>query len=305
VAAPAEPQLDAVVDHPLAPHPLADAELGEQVDRPLLEHAGADTVLDVVARAVLEDDRLDALSVQQLSEREPRRTGAHDADLGAAHGVRCEPSAIRPLAALLVLALALAAAPRALADADPPSDVLLAADYYLPYQPRTAPAFARALRTALKRTKRAGLPLKVAIVSTPADLGAVPAYLGQPQKYADFLNKELPGVGRKPLLVVQPFGFGGDDLVGAEDALQGLQVDTGHGANGLVATAVVAVQRIAKASGHPIKPVATPKLSGGGAPRSSSGGTSALLYVIPVTLVLLALVVATLRGRRQRPTGKA
>ena len=151
-----------------------------------------------------------------------------------------------------------AAAPRALADADPPSDVLLASDYYLPYQPTTAPAFARALRTALARTKRAGLHLKVAIVSTPADLGAVPAYLGQPQKYADFLNKELPGIGRKPLLVVQPFGFGGDDLVGAENALQGLGVDTGHGSNGLVATAVVAIQRIAKATGHPIDPAAWP-----------------------------------------------
>jgi len=238
--------------------------------------------------------------VQQLPEGQPRRTGAHDAHLGAAHGLRCEPSAIRVLAAVLVLVLVLAAAPRALADADPPSDVLLASDYYLPYQPRTAPAFSRALRTALARTRRAGLHLKVAIVSTPADLGAVPAYLGQPQKYADFLNKELPGIGRKPLLVVQPFGFGGDDLVGAENALQGLGVDTGHGSNGLVATAVVAIQRIAKATGHPIEPVAVPKLTGGGAPRSSSGGTSPLLYVIPVTLVLVALMVATLRARRAR-----
>ena len=43
-----------------------------------------------------------------------------------------------------------------------------------------------------------------------------------------------------------------------------------------------------------------PKLTGGGAPRSSSGGTSPLLYVIPVTLVLVALMVATLRARRAR-----
>ncbi|HEY3188591.1 MAG TPA: hypothetical protein VGJ70_14015 [Solirubrobacteraceae bacterium] len=202
-----------------------------------------------------------------------------------------------------MLALALAAAPPAFADADPPSDVLIAQDYYLPYQPKTEPAFARALRTALKRTKAAGLRLKVAIVSTPADLGSVPAFLGQPQKYADFLNKELPGIGRKPLLVVQPFGFGGDDLIGAEDALQGLQIDTDHGSNGLVATAVVAIQRIAKATGHPIETVAVPPLTGGGAPRSSSHGTSPLLYVIPVTLVLVALGVATLRGRRQKPAG--
>jgi hypothetical protein len=47
------------VDDPFAVHPLAHARVAEKVDRPLLEDAGADPVLDVVATPVLEDDRLD------------------------------------------------------------------------------------------------------------------------------------------------------------------------------------------------------------------------------------------------------
>jgi hypothetical protein len=70
-----------VVDHPLAQQAVAHAELDEQVDGALLEHAGADTVLDVVARAVLEDDGVDALAVQQRAEDEARRAGPDDPDL--------------------------------------------------------------------------------------------------------------------------------------------------------------------------------------------------------------------------------
>ena len=47
VALAVELQLDAVVDDALALQPLADARLDEQIDRALLEHAGADPVLDV------------------------------------------------------------------------------------------------------------------------------------------------------------------------------------------------------------------------------------------------------------------
>ncbi len=76
-------QLDAVVDQPFAPQPLADADLVQQVDRALLEDAGADPLLDVLAAPVLEDDRVDALEVQQMREHQPGGTGADDPDLGA------------------------------------------------------------------------------------------------------------------------------------------------------------------------------------------------------------------------------
>ena len=56
-----ELQLDAVVHEALACQPLAHARLGEEIDDALLEHARADARLDVLAAAVLEDHRLDAL----------------------------------------------------------------------------------------------------------------------------------------------------------------------------------------------------------------------------------------------------
>ena len=61
----------------------ADAGLVEQVDRALLEHAGADAAAHVVARCALEDHAVDAVAVQQLPEQQAGRAGADDHDLGA------------------------------------------------------------------------------------------------------------------------------------------------------------------------------------------------------------------------------
>ncbi len=77
----AEAQLDALVHEPLAVQPVGHAQLGEQIDRALLEHAGAHAPLDVLARAVLEHDRVDPARVQQRPEHEPRWPGADDRDL--------------------------------------------------------------------------------------------------------------------------------------------------------------------------------------------------------------------------------
>ena len=78
-----ELQVDAAVHDPLAPQPLRHTRPLEQVDGSLLEHAGADARLDVLAAAVLEHDRLDPGPVQQRSEDEPGGAGADDRDLGA------------------------------------------------------------------------------------------------------------------------------------------------------------------------------------------------------------------------------
>ena len=76
-----ELELDAVVDDPLALHPLADARLDEEVGGALLEHAGADALLDVLAAAGLEHDRLDPLALEQPREHQAGRARADDADL--------------------------------------------------------------------------------------------------------------------------------------------------------------------------------------------------------------------------------
>ncbi len=83
VALPTEPQLDAVMDHTLLLHTVTDTRLVQQVDRVLLQHARPDPLLDVVAAADLEHDRLDALQVQKVREHKPRRSGPDDPDLCA------------------------------------------------------------------------------------------------------------------------------------------------------------------------------------------------------------------------------
>ena len=66
---------------PFAVHARADAGLVEQIDRDLLDHAGADAAEHVVAGVPLEDDVVDAGLVQQLAEQQAGRTGADDGDL--------------------------------------------------------------------------------------------------------------------------------------------------------------------------------------------------------------------------------
>src|SRR5207245_699458 len=90
-----ELQLDALVDDPLALHALADPRLAQEIGGALLEHARPYALLDVLAAAVLEDDGVDALEVQQVRERQPGRAGADDPDLrahqpsAASSSVRC------------------------------------------------------------------------------------------------------------------------------------------------------------------------------------------------------------------------
>ena len=102
--APVEAQLEAVVDEALAVQALGDAGLVEQVDGRLLEHAGAHARLDVLARARLEHDRLDALQVQQVGQQQPGRAGPHDPDLGVHHPPASASASTRWATANAVLA---------------------------------------------------------------------------------------------------------------------------------------------------------------------------------------------------------
>ena len=56
--------------------------------------------------------------------------------------------------------------------------------------------------------KRAGFPIKVALIASPVDLGVIPDLFGKPQQYADFLDQEISFQGKQPLLVVMAAGYG-------------------------------------------------------------------------------------------------
>jgi hypothetical protein len=72
--------------HALAREPRADADLVHQVDRALLEHAGADALDDVLLAPVVDDYGIDAALVQQVAEHEAGGAGPDNADLGALQG---------------------------------------------------------------------------------------------------------------------------------------------------------------------------------------------------------------------------
>jgi hypothetical protein len=199
----------------------------------------------------------------------------------------------------VAVALALAPAP-AFADADPASDVLLLQDVYLPYAPGVPKPLGTAITNLLKTTRKAGFPLKVAIIATPQDLGAIPQFFGKPQSYAPFLEREIAFNTRKPLLVVMPAGYGAAALPsGTETALQGLAPPKSGNGDALGRSAVEAILRLAKAGGHPVPAPKLPEAGGGG------GGTSPLIvFGVPVVLLAIGGLLGALR-RRQTPAAEA
>src|ERR1700759_3639466 len=116
---------------------------------------------------------------------------------------------VRVIAAAIVLALGwgwLAASARA--DGDPASDVLATQSLFLP-QDAGIPADRQAqLQRLLQEAARRGFPVRLAVIASPVDLGAITELWGQPAAYADFLGQELSLVYRGMLLVVMPNGYG-------------------------------------------------------------------------------------------------
>jgi hypothetical protein len=200
------------------------------------------------------------------------------------------------LALLLGVAVLAAAAPAVLADADPPSDVLLLQTVYYPYQPPVSEKLRRTLDKVVAASQKAGYPVKVALVESQVDLGAIPQLFGRPAEYAPFLGREIAFKSKNPLLVIMPAGIATNNVSAkAQQAIQGIKIDASKQSDGLVAAAIEAIPKMATASGHPVPAVPVPS-SGGG--KKAGGGTSPLIvFGAPVLLVALAALVAALRRR--------
>jgi hypothetical protein len=107
----------------------------------------------------------------------------------------------------LVALLFLLVVPAAHADGDPASDVLLAANVFLPY-PAPSSAAAGALDREVGAAYSRGHRVKVAVIASEQDLGAIPSLFGKPQEYAKFLGQELQLYYVGPLLIVMHAGYG-------------------------------------------------------------------------------------------------
>ena len=189
----------------------------------------------------------------------------------------------------LAVAASLAAGPaRAYADGDPASDVLLEENVFFPYAHPTDPRLERELGAAAAAGARAGVPIKVALIGSPVDLGAITALWREPQRYADYLDTEISFSQRQPLLVVMPGGYGHQSLSGQADAaVARLRLPTGATGDDLARAAIIAIEQIAAAEGHPISVADAPTAASGGS------GTTAIL----VAVLSLAALASPLRSR--------
>ncbi len=195
-------------------------------------------------------------------------------------------------AAALVLLLPAAAR----ADGDPASDYLYTQSLFLPLDGSIPKASEAQLRALLREAKAKGYPVRVAVIGSRADLGAVPSLYGRPDRYAPFLGQEIRFLFKGPLLVVMPGGYGfyrlAHDTTAAEKALAALPPPAQ--APDLARAAVPAVQRLAALQGVEL---ATPPLA-----KSGGGGseTRDRIVIAIGALVVAALVAAGLRWRGRR-----
>ena len=221
--------------------------------------------------------------------------------------IRNHSARLRYLSTALALAVgftSLTLPALARADGDPASDVLATQSLFLPADAGVTFAHENQLNGALTSAASSGLPMRVAIIASKADLGSVTALWRQPQTYAHFLGEELSLLYRGTLLVVMPDGFGlygpAHAVAAGHSALAGLHPAAGGQVLGTAALS--AVQRVAAAAGHPVTVPAAATV----APGSNSGSTGAvpiLVFVLGVALIAVAWT-ASLRARPPRLPGR-
>jgi hypothetical protein len=200
----------------------------------------------------------------------------------------------RPLCAVLVAGVALCTlvvpATPALGDADPASDVLLGENVFYPYDPPVSSHLQAELNQETAAAHRGHFALKVALIDTPVDLGAIPSFFEKPKQYAAFLDQEISFAGKVPLLVVMPNGYGAADMSSTgETIVASLPPPAGHTSNALAEAAIAGVRKLSNAARHPVN------ASGAGA--STSGRSVALpLVILAAVCVLIAGAIIALRS---------
>jgi hypothetical protein len=202
--------------------------------------------------------------------------------------------------AAAILATVLAAAllcPLALGDADPASDVLVGANVFYPYGALVTGELRKALDAETQAAGRAGFPIKVALIASPPDLGAVTALFGRPRQYATFLDQEFGFLSNPhpPLLVVMADGYGVAGLPAASTAAaRSLPAPAGGRVDDLARAAILAVRRLATAAGHSLPRIS---LAGGG---GGAAGSGVIIAVVALVAVAGAAAVIAIRVRRPK-----
>jgi hypothetical protein len=201
------------------------------------------------------------------------------------------------LAVALLAALAIVSTPRAHADGDPASDVLLGQNVFYPYQPATSKTLMASLNSATNAAAKRHFPLKVALIASPIDLGIIPQLLGKPQSYAKYLDYEISFNSKQPLLVVMKDGYGVEGLpASAAAAAAKLAAPAGGTPDDLAQAALSATGKLAAAAGDPIAGVKSTS-SASGAGGGGGGGNAVLLIVLIVAALGTAGALIAVRRR--------
>lgn len=202
------------------------------------------------------------------------------------------------VALILVVTLAIASPPRARADGDPASDVLLGQNVFYPYQPATSRSLMASLNAATAAAAKVHFPLKIALIASPIDLGIIPQLLGKPQQYANYLDVEISFQMHQPLLVVMRDGYGVNGLSAAATAAAAkLPPPAGGTPDDLAQAALTATGKLAAASGHPIAGI-----SGSTSPSGGGSGSSTVLLIVLI-VAALGTAGALIAVRRRQPAG--
>ena len=205
---------------------------------------------------------------------------------------------LRIIAVALAVAL-LAPPPATLADGDPASDVLIGENVFYPYSPAVSASLQKTLNAETAAANRAHFPLKVALIQSPVDLGAIPTLFGKPEQYAAFLDQEISFLNMKQLLlVVMPNGYGVQGLgQAATTAAASLSKPRSGQSDDLARAAIMAVPKLAAAAGHPVGTISS---------VSGTGGVSSTLTlsVLAAAAIASAAVVLTIRNRRATTTAR-
>jgi hypothetical protein len=79
-----EAELEAAVYQAFAIHAFAGADVAQNIDGPLFEHARAHSFLNMTARPVLDNDGVYAFEVQHLGKQQTGGSGAQNSDFSSA-----------------------------------------------------------------------------------------------------------------------------------------------------------------------------------------------------------------------------
>jgi hypothetical protein len=237
----------------------------------------------------------------------------------------------RGCSALLAICAALAASTDARANGDPASDVLPIQDVYYGGRLDLRSKPAAQLPALLADARRRGYPIKVALITTFADLGIDTWMWKDPQEYARYLGTELSVIYKDRTLILMGNGYGylhNGRGPGKERRVLSRLTAPGR-PDRFMTSAIEAVRRLAAADGirltvpdvQPpsggvprIQGQATPVPTAAGGPvihntvtptptgtaaAGGGGGAPGWLFLAPVGLFALAAGVAMVVSRRR------